>query len=207
MPAPSTVEHEAQDHGAGPLRVEYLAPSAISPYSGNARMHTQEQIDRVAASIGAFGFNAPVLIDDKSEIIAGHCRTLAAIKLGLAAIPCIRLSHLTGAQRRAYILADNRLAEAATWDDELLNAELADLESAGVDIDLTGFGADFGVNKEETPEPAKPSDVAAESYTVKLTADQFQTFLRAVLAVRTAEGDCDLSEGRALELICLNHLA
>lgn len=121
------------------IGIEYLIP-----YVNNARKHSDEQVAQIAASIREFGFNNPVLIDADNGIIAGHGRVLAARKLGLTLVPVIRLSHLTDAQRRAYILADNRLAETGGgWDEELLRVELQSLNDDGdIDPALTGWTED-----------------------------------------------------------------
>lgn len=114
----------------------------LEPYEGNARTHTDAQVEKIAASIREFGFTNPVLIDRDGGIIAGHGRVLAAELLGLEKVPTIRLSHLSDAQRRAYIIADNRLALDAGWDDELLALELGALRDDGFNIALTGFEPD-----------------------------------------------------------------
>lgn len=114
----------------------------LIPYARNARTHSEAQVAQIAASIREFGWTNPVLIDAEGGVIAGHGRLLAARKLGMEAVPVIELAHLTDAQKRAYILADNRLAESAGWDEELLALELADLRDLGFDLALTGFDAD-----------------------------------------------------------------
>lgn len=111
----------------------------LIPYVNNARTHSEAQINQIAASIKEFGFTNPVLTDGKNGIIAGHGRVLAAQKLGLAQIPTIELSHLSETQKKAYILADNKLALNAGWDDELLRLELEALQDMDFDIDLIGF--------------------------------------------------------------------
>lgn len=111
----------------------------LIPYARNSRTHSDEQITKIAASIKEFGFLNPVIVDGSNGIIAGHGRVMAAKKLGLKELPTIEASHLTDAQRRAYIIADNRLALDAGWDDELLRVEFADLEGMGFDLELTGF--------------------------------------------------------------------
>lgn len=111
----------------------------LQPYERNARTHSPEQIDKIAASILEFGFTNPILVDGAAGIIAGHGRLAAAQKIGMPEVPVIELSHLTDAQRRAYILADNRLAEDAGWDEALLAGELAALQQDGFDLALTGF--------------------------------------------------------------------
>ncbi|NOG71273.1 site-specific DNA-methyltransferase [Roseicella sp. DB1501] len=111
----------------------------LVPYVRNARTHSDAQIAQIAASIREFGFTNPILVDGERGIIAGHGRLLAARKLGLTEVPTIELSHLTPAQRHAYVLADNKLALNAGWDDELLRLELAELRDEGFDLGLTGF--------------------------------------------------------------------
>jgi len=120
-------------------RIELWPIERLIPYARNPRTHSDAQVAAIAASIAEFGFNAPILVDSKANIIAGHGRLLAARKLGLAEVPVIVLDHLSETQRRAFGLADNRLAELAGWDDELLALELKDLAEAGFDATLTGF--------------------------------------------------------------------
>lgn len=111
----------------------------LIPYVNNAKEHTENQVSKIASSIREFGFLNPVLIDKNYNIIAGHGRILAAKKLGLETAPCIFIEGLTEAQRKAYILADNRLGELATWDMDLVTSELELLKELDFDIDLTGF--------------------------------------------------------------------
>ncbi len=113
----------------------------LVPFARNARTHSEEQVAQIAASIMEFGWTNPVLVDGNHGVIAGHGRLLAARKLGLSEVPVIKLAHLTETQKRAYIIADNRLAEAAGWNDDLLRIELADLRDEGFDLALTGFDA------------------------------------------------------------------
>lgn len=121
------------------LEVTYRKVEDLIPYARNARTHSDEQVARIAASIKEFGWTNPIIIDGENGIVAGHGRTLAARKLGLTEVPCIELKNLTETQKRAYILADNRLALDAGWDNEMLALELGDLKDAGVDLELTGF--------------------------------------------------------------------
>ena len=123
------------------LKIEQRAIEALIPYARNSRTHSEAQVAQIAASIREFGFTNPVLIDKDGGIIAGHGRVMAARKLGLKDVPCIALGHLTAAQRKAYIIADNKLALNAGWDEELLAVEFADLKDAGFDLELTGFAA------------------------------------------------------------------
>lgn len=116
--------------------------SSLIPYARNSRTHSDEQVGKIAASIKEFGFLNPVIIDGENGIIAGHGRILAAQKLGLVTVPVIEASHLTDAQRRAYIIADNRLALDAGWDEEMLAVEFADLDAMDFDLSLTGFTLD-----------------------------------------------------------------
>ncbi|MBI0539629.1 site-specific DNA-methyltransferase [Roseomonas sp. KE2513] len=113
--------------------------SDLVPYSRNARTHSPAQVAQIAASIREFGFTNPILVDGERGVIAGHGRLLAARQLGMTEVPTLELSHLTPAQRRAYILADNRLALSAGWNEDLLRVELAELGAEGFDLALTGF--------------------------------------------------------------------
>jgi ParB-like chromosome segregation protein Spo0J len=123
-------------------QIEHLALDALVPYARNSRTHSPEQVAQIAGSIKEFGFTNPVLIDADGGIIAGHGRVMAARKLGLDEVPCIRLTHLTETQKRAYVIADNKLALNAGWDDEMLSLELGELREADVDLSLVGFSAD-----------------------------------------------------------------
>lgn len=115
----------------------------LVPFASNARLHSDGQVAQIAASIREFGFNNPVLVAPDGTIIAGHGRVMAARKLGLLTVPVIELPHLSEAQRRAYVIADNRLAETGGgWDLDLLRGELEDLAGLGFDVSLTGFDRD-----------------------------------------------------------------
>lgn len=155
---------------AGARKIEHRSVEALIPFANNARMHSEAQVALIAGSIRQFGFNNPVLVDGNNGIIAGHGRVLAARKLGLDAVPVIELAHLSETQKRAYILADNRLAEAAGWDRELLALELGDLADLDVDLGTLGFEAleldglfnagAADLREEDTPdERAAPSPV------------------------------------------------
>ena len=119
--------------------VEQLPPAALRPYSGNARTHSKKQIREIARSIDRFGFTNPVLVDDHGQIIAGHGRVEAAKLLNMPTVPILRLSHLSEAEQRAYVIADNRLAEKAGWSREILAIELQGLIALDFDVELTGF--------------------------------------------------------------------
>ncbi|AZL57774.1 site-specific DNA-methyltransferase [Tabrizicola piscis] len=124
------------------LSISYRPIADLIPYSRNARTHSEAQVALIAGSIREYGFTNPVLVDGANGIIAGHGRVMAARKLGFAKVPVIELAHLSEAQRRAYILADNKLAEQAGWDRELLALELCDLRD--MEVDLTSLGFDAG---------------------------------------------------------------
>jgi ParB-like chromosome segregation protein Spo0J len=118
------------------------AVAELIPYARNARTHTPQQVQQIAASIREFGFLAPVITDGARGILAGHGRILAAQLLKLTEVPVIEAAHLSEAQRRAYVLADNRIALSAGWDDDLLRVEIADLRALDYDVSLTGFSAE-----------------------------------------------------------------
>lgn len=120
-------------------KLEYLPISKLSAYETNSRTHSKDQIAQIAASISEFGFTNPVLIDPENTIIAGHGRVEAAKQLGLDEVPCIRLSHLTESQKKAYVIADNKLALNAGWDELLLRNEMLDLQDLSYDLKLLGF--------------------------------------------------------------------
>ena len=113
----------------------------LKPYEKNSRTHSEQQITQIVESIREFGFTNPVLIDPKMGVIAGHARLEAARRLQMTEVPCIVLANLTEAQKRAYILADNKLALNSGWDEKLLAMEFADLKDAGFNLDLLGFDA------------------------------------------------------------------
>lgn len=124
------------------MKIEQVKLDALIPYARNSRTHSDAQVAQIAASIKEFGFTNPVLIDETGSIIAGHGRVMAARKLAITDVPSIRLTHLTEAQKKAYVIADNKLALNAGWDDEMLAVELTDLKDMGFDLDLTGFSTD-----------------------------------------------------------------
>jgi DNA modification methylase len=124
------------------LSINYIGLDQLIPYVNNSRTHDGQQVAQIAASIREFGFTNPVLIDEDDSIIAGHGRLMAARLLNLETVPTIKLEGLTDTQKRAYIIADNKLALNAGWDNELLMLELDALKDADYDLDLTGFSAD-----------------------------------------------------------------
>ena len=122
-------------------RIELWPIDRLRPYERNPRTHSEAQVDQIAASMVEFGWTNPILVDENAGILAGHGRLLAARKLGLAEVPVIRFEHLSEAQKRAYLIADNQLALQAGWSEELLAAELAWLREERFDLDLVGFDA------------------------------------------------------------------
>ncbi len=152
------------------MNVVHKQINELIPYAKNARTHSDSQVAQIAASIREFGWMNPVLIDAENNIIAGHGRVLAARKLGLDEVPCVLHNHLTEAQRKAYILADNKMALNAGWDEIALRDELLSLESMGFDLDAVGFSEEelssvlsFGQEKikekKETLTPIKMSRI------------------------------------------------
>ena len=159
------------------LKIEHRSVASLVPYARNARTHSDDQVAQIAASIREFGWTNPMLVDGENGIIAGHGRLMAARKLGMTEVPVIELAHLSDTQKRALILADNKLALNAGWDEEMLALEIFDLKDEGFDVDLIGFDVDeleelSNIHEEvdgltdpdQTPEPpeeaiTKPGDV------------------------------------------------
>jgi site-specific DNA-methyltransferase (adenine-specific) len=140
------------------LQITYLKTNDLLPYAGNSRTHSDEQVNQIAASIKEFGFAAPICVAE-GTILAGHGRVMAARKLGLAEVPTVDLSHLTPAQRRQYVVADNKLALNAGWDEEMLAAEIALMAEEGSDLDVLGFTADeLAELREETQGLTDPDE-------------------------------------------------
>ena len=159
-------------------RYENVKISDLKPYENNARTHNDKQVEKIAKSIEEFGFINPVLIDSSYGIIAGHGRVLGATKLGMEEVPCLFIEDLTEAQKKAYIIADNKLALDAGWDYDLLKIELEELNELNFDVSLTGFDIDlifedegyYGDERERT-DKAYNLDLAHES---ELTNDFWQ---------------------------------
>ena len=124
------------------MKITNKKVTELIPYVNNSRTHSDEQVAQIAASIKEFGWTNPILVDGSNGIIAGHGRLLAARKLGQTEVPTIELSDLTDTQRKAYIIADNRLALSAGWDNEMLTLELNDLLADGFALEILGFDAD-----------------------------------------------------------------
>lgn len=141
--------------------IEHVPIGSLVPYAGNARTHSKRQIKQLADSIARFGFTNPVLIADDGSILAGHGRVAAAKSIGMSAVPAVRLSHLSAAERRAYVIADNKLALNAGWDQDLLAVELQALIDLDFDVQLTGFSLaeiDFVIEGAEERDPEAASE-------------------------------------------------
>lgn len=160
------------------LQIEYVDIKSIKPYHKNARHNDGEATEKVAASIKAFGFQQPILVDDNNIIITGHTRLKAALSLGIDTIPIAHAVNLTDEQIKAYRLADNRVAEYSTWDSELLNIELSQFETIdmaqfGFELSVTGFN--FG-NEEEQQEETENEEEDAEDFHRDTTINQYNLF-------------------------------
>ena len=157
-------------------QIEHIKTGDLIPYARNSRTHSEMQVAQVAASIKEFGFTNPVLIDKDNVLIAGHGRVMAAQKLGLEQVPCIRLCYLTEAQKKAYVIADNKLALNAGWDDEMLALELSELQDLDFDLDLTGFDADelnelFNFDADENEDEKQESSSGNKYLTISFSVD------------------------------------
>lgn len=173
-----------------PDAIEHIAIDALIPYARNARTHSEAQVAQLAAAIREFGWTNPVLVDESGGIIAGHGRVLAARSMGMMSVPCIRLAHLNETQKRALVLADNKIAENAGWDEQLLAIELQDLSAMGYDMLLTGF-SDQDIQELLRPDPAETGKdpdacpVAASDHAVTRLGDVW-----VMGAHRLVCGDC-----------------
>ena len=155
------------------MKAKEIPTADLIPYARNSRTHSDQQVTQIAGSIREFGFLNPVIIDEDKTIIAGHGRVLAAAKMKLEKVPCVQFSHLTDAQKRAYVITDNRIAENSGWDQEMLTNELSDLFADDFELDLLGFSEkelenmlDLQAGEEETPE-SSAEEIDAESYEFK----------------------------------------
>lgn len=154
----------------------------LKPYGRNSRTHSAEQVAKIAKSIEQFGFTNPVLVSEDGTLIAGHGRTMAARRIGMTHVPVIVARGWSEAQRKAYVITDNKLALDAGWDEEMLKLELGDLGEAGFDLDLTGFGQDdldklFDNAETKPPDTGQQLDGLTFSVIVRCTSEQQQTEL------------------------------
>ena len=147
--------------GQDTYQIEWRDVASLLPYARNSRTHSDAQVAQIAASIKEFGWTNPVLVDGDGTIIAGHGRLMAARKLGMTKAPVIRLEHLTEAQKRAYVIADNQLAMNAGWDNEMLKVEIGELALGDFDLSLLGFDDKVlaGLLAEETEGLTDPDEI------------------------------------------------
>ena len=194
------------------IQVQPVKVEDLIPYANNARTHSDEQVAQIAASIKEFGWTNPILIDGENGIIAGHGRLAAARKLGMEEVPAIQLDGLSKAQKKALILADNKLALNSSWDVNLLSLEIDELKNIGFDINLIGFTTDeikeFSIEADEVDLPDLPNGDKEpfQQKTFTLHDEQAQIVDDAITLARTNPlADTGLNEntnGNALALIC-----
>ena len=183
------------------LTITMRSVEALVPYARNARTHSDEQVAQVAASIREFGFTNPILVDGENGIIAGHGRLAAARKLGMEKVPVIALDHLTDAQKRALVLADNKLALNSGWDDDLLKVELDDLSAAGFDLNgIVGFtdaemdliGGEWTTDYDVEEKDGSHTNAIAAKIVVKVPAGD-EDFIRGLIEDALADTSVDWS--------------
>jgi hypothetical protein len=193
------------------MKIEQITTEKLIPYARNAKKHDAAQVSKLAGSIREFGFNNPVLIDAQNGIIAGHGRVMAAQKLELKEVPCIRLGHLTDTQRRAYILADNKLAEiGGGWDEELLGLELAELRDTNFDLELMGFSEEelgaFAVEESVMPVLSSDDKQPFQQMTFTVHDEQAEEVSAAITKAKgMGHGESGVNEnsnGNAIAFIC-----
>lgn len=198
------------------LKIVYRKTSELIPYVNNARTHSEEQVTQIASSIKEFGFNNPILIDSECGVIAGHGRLLAAKKLGIETVPTVELSSLTEIQKKAYILADNKLALNSGWDEKLLEIELDFLDKSGIDLKSVGFSNDEIENilkvetctsEDENPYQVKTDSIQYEPNPVPPNISELVNDSKTLdLIAEIEESNLELAEKRFLTLAAYRHL-
>jgi hypothetical protein len=191
-------------------KIEMMRTADVIPYARNSRTHSEAQVAQIAGSIREFGFTNPILIDAENGIIAGHGRVMAAQILGADKVPCIRLSHLTDTQRKAYIIADNKLALNSGWDETMLGLELSDLREADFDLGLMGFSEDelgsFDVEESGMPDLSSGDKQPFQQMTFTVHDEQAEDVKAAMgKAKQMGHGESAVNEnsnGNALAFIC-----
>lgn len=190
-------------------KIEYKSIEDLIPYARNQRIHSDEQVKKIAASIKEFGFKNPVIVDKEGTIIAGHGRCLAAEKLKIKELPVIVADDLNASQVKALRLADNRLQDLSAFDDELVNLELEELSELDFDLELTGFTSGISLDDIEEVELPKLRDCDKEPFqtmTFKLHDDQVDSINKAVnIAKSQGYSESELntnSNGNAIYYIC-----
>jgi ParB-like chromosome segregation protein Spo0J len=192
-------------------RIEFMPPNKLKPYERNPMKHPEAQIDQIVDSIEEFGFTVPVLIDENNMILAGHGRQTAALKMKLPRVPVIRRVGLSEAQKRAYIIADNKIQMNTEFDWQLITGELTALKELNFNLDLTGF-APYEVEPLLAAIWVAP-DVEGDGLSVSdiihlaVTKDQLAIYERAAVKMRKVEKDERMTIGRVLELLCADYLA
>ena len=190
--------------------IERRPLAALVPYARNARTHSDEQIAQIAASITEWGWTMPVLVDEGGMIIAGHGRVLAAAKLGIGEVPVMIARGWSDAQKRAYVLADNKLTLNAGWDEGLMRLEMSDLAGMGFDIPLMGFDAEeiasfgIGIDATDMPELSDADRSSFRQMTFTLHESQIAAVLEAIARAKAAgpfDGPNENSNGNALARI------
>lgn len=194
------------------LKIDHVATDSLVPYARNPRTHSDAQVAQIAASMREFGWTNPILVDESGGIIAGHGRLLAARKLGMADVPTIRLAGLTKAQRKALVIADNKLALNAGWDDDMLTLEISELRGLDFDLTLTGFDIDeldrMDLSIGEVALPSLPSGDKPEFQQMTFTLHDSQAEqVKAAMDVAKAMGGFsgspnENSNGNALARVC-----
>jgi ParB family transcriptional regulator, chromosome partitioning protein len=194
------------------LKIVYKPTTDLIPYANNSRTHSDDQVLQIASSIKEFGFTNPVLVDDEGGIVAGHGRVMAAKKLNLKEVPTITLIGLTEAQKKAYIIADNKLALNAGWDDEMLRIEFDALKEMDFDLEMTGFSLDelnnfnFEADEIDLPDLPDGDKEPFQQKTFTLHDEQAEIVDNAIMLARTNPlvdtGLNENSNGNALALIC-----
>ena len=190
--------------------IERRPLAALVPYARNARTHSDEQVAQIAASITEWGWTMPVLVDEGGMIIAGHGRVLAAAKLGIGEVPVMIARGWSDAQKRAYVLADNKLTLNAGWDEGLMRLEMSDLAGMGFDIPLMGFDAEeiasfgIGIDATDMPELSDADRSSFRQMTFTLHESQIPAVLEAIARAKAAgpfDGPNENSNGNALARI------
>lgn len=185
-----------------------MPPKKLKPYENNPMTHPPEQIDEIKASIAEFGFTVPILVDENDMILAGHGRQLAALEMGLKSVPVIRRAGLSEDQKRAYVLADNKIARNAEFDWQLVAGELTALRDAGFNLDLTGF-RDFESSlllaADWTPPEISDDELTPDTFSIHITLEQ-KKIIDQAHTLRQSMRKVELSVAEAVTEICREYM-
>jgi hypothetical protein len=219
--SPATLKRKAQQNRStvpqrsrikavnGEHEIEMVAPDSLTPYDRNPMQHPEEQIELIVRSIQEYGFTIPLLIDENSMILAGHGRQTAALKMKLPLVPAVRKSGLSETQKRAYIMADNKIARNGEFDWRMISEELKALDEAGFDLTLTGFrDFEFGplLEADWTPPPISPGQLGElDTHHIIVTGAQKKWIDEAHAKLNKMSGK-ELQIGEALEMVCRGFL-